>query len=270
MEDWDRGIPWRQGDVFAPETASQLGLVLPVARDQTLVVVISHDCDLIQPPKKEPVVEVIVGRRIPKPDGNFTFAKNPRTLHLPLEENGAQIYIELHAKDKRCIQKTDLKNHKPNPAIAIVPNNRSVLQQWLAERYRRTALPDELERRLRERRFHEEVKRIVAPHGSHLIAILLDVDDGQSVEREAGENYILSIFVLYSTEKDPLEAEKVAGCVARALEDAARKRWYDEKRGWQGIELRECQAVSDSVLPYAAGMRLARLNFDYISLRLGD
>jgi hypothetical protein len=37
-------------------------------------------CDLAQLPETEPMIEVVVGHRIEKADGNYTHAKNARTL----------------------------------------------------------------------------------------------------------------------------------------------------------------------------------------------
>ena len=67
-----------------------------VNADATCAVVVSHDCDLANENLDvEPDVEVIVGRTIEKADGNFTWAKAPRTLHYGAMRNGVQTIIEL-------------------------------------------------------------------------------------------------------------------------------------------------------------------------------
>lgn len=270
MEEWDRGTPWRQGHVFTDRAASELGLVEGSALADLAVVVVSHDCDLVQGTDKEPDIEVIVGRRIAKPDGNFTHSKNPRRLHLSFVENGTPIYVELHATGKRTLPKESVASHTPNASIDLTSKNRSVLQEWLAARYRRTAFPEEFERRLRDVHLHERIPDIIGPHGEHLVAILLDLHDGQRVERPAGDLYTVSIYVLYYTGQDPQAAEKAAREVARAISEEFRRCCLDPTEGWKNIELLNCEAISDMTMPFALATQLARLNLDYLSLRAED
>ena len=77
MAGWDRRTPWHQGHVLAAETVVALHLIPDVDLASTVVVVVSHDCDLAQVPGTEPSVEVVVGRRVSAADGNFTHGKIP-------------------------------------------------------------------------------------------------------------------------------------------------------------------------------------------------
>ena len=86
---WTRDTPWRQGHLLTTEAALALGLSHPESPDSTCVVVISHDCDLANDALHiEPDVEVIVGRRLQKGDGNYFWSKAPRTLHIDTLHNG--------------------------------------------------------------------------------------------------------------------------------------------------------------------------------------
>lgn len=270
MGGWDRGTPWRQGHVFTDKAASELGLVEVNALADSAVVVVSHDCDLVNGTDKEPNIEVIVGRRIPNPDGNLTHGKNPRRLHVSFEENGATVYVELTAKEKRNLEKDRVAGYAPNRAIALTPNNRSVLQEWLAARYRRAAFPEEFGSRLRNAQLDERIAKIIEPHGEHLVAILVDLDEGQVVERQAGDPYTVSIYVLYYTGQDPQEAERAAREAAGSIAEEFRKRCFDSAEGWKNIELLSCEPISDMTMPYAIERRLMRLNFEYLSLRAKD
>jgi hypothetical protein len=51
---------WQQGFILDKESAIELGLARPDAEDNSVVVLISHDCDLLEPPDIEPNCEVIV------------------------------------------------------------------------------------------------------------------------------------------------------------------------------------------------------------------
>ena len=56
MESGNRDTTWRQGDVVSAEDLCQLVSDIDRA-DQTIGVVISHDCDLASTTDKEPYVE---------------------------------------------------------------------------------------------------------------------------------------------------------------------------------------------------------------------
>lgn len=131
MVEWDRRTPWRQGHILSDESVLELQLVSPEKIADFAVVVISHDCDLTQPPKHEPVVEVIVAQRIEKLDGNFTHGKNPRRLHLAFEDDADTICLELVASKKRDIQKEKLAYHAPNNTKRLKLADQCILQRWL-------------------------------------------------------------------------------------------------------------------------------------------
>jgi len=76
---------WRQGQLLSDEAVSAIGLRHPEFPDDTLVIMATHPCDLAQLPDKEPQVEIIIGRRIDRLDGNNTHAKSSRTLHVNLQ-----------------------------------------------------------------------------------------------------------------------------------------------------------------------------------------
>ena len=62
MADTDRKFSWRQGDALTDEAAKALNLQYPENPGATVVVVISHDCDLTAVAEKEPESEIIVGK----------------------------------------------------------------------------------------------------------------------------------------------------------------------------------------------------------------
>lgn len=268
MAAWDRHTLWRQGHALTNEAAVTLGLVRVEEVANAVAMVVSHDCDLTQSPEVEPAIEIIVGGRIPAANGNFTHAKNPRRLHLPCAENGVTMYLDLRATDKRGIPKDRLAGHLPNGSMELSPEDRSVLQRWLAARYRRAAFPDEFESRLRETGVDERIKKIVEPLGTHLIAIFFDVDEGRDLERKAADDlYVLRIDLLYSTERDPVVALNAAEQAASAILAAFRERCFVAGKGWEGIELVSCEPISDEVMTYAMSTQLKKWSADYLSLR---
>jgi hypothetical protein len=225
MAAWSRQTPWRQGHVLTKESSVALGLVSAENVDSTSVVVISHDCDLAQVVEAEPLVEVIVSQRIEKLDGNCTHAKNPRRLHLPCTASGTPIGLDLRAQAKATILKEGLADHAPNADVVMNPKDKSVLQRWLAARYRRSVFPDEFEERLKRTGVGQRLVKILAPLGKYLIAVFFDVDEGVEKHRSGPDDrYVLQIYLLYSTEEDPTlaaeVAEKAAGSIIAAFRDS--------------------------------------------------
>ena len=60
MAEWGLDTPWRQGHTLTSKSSVALGLIPAEAADSKLAIVISHDCDLAQPPGSESQVEIIV------------------------------------------------------------------------------------------------------------------------------------------------------------------------------------------------------------------
>jgi hypothetical protein len=197
MADWSRETPWRQGHVLSDETVKKTGIA--DGAPGTIVVVISHDCDLAALPDKEPDVELIVGRIVEKAEGNYTHAKTPRVLHLEFTTPNASKFVELAATNKTRLPKEALVDEEPRPGFELNPGDQSILQRWLAARYRRYGFPDEFEKRLKDSGGSERLTKIVKPAGQHICAIFFDVDEGAEVQRNDPEDtYALSI-VLFTT-----------------------------------------------------------------------
>jgi hypothetical protein len=268
MGEWDRNTPWRQGYILTSDTAKSLGLVHEQFSDDTAAVVISHDCDLAQVPKNERFIEVIVGRFIEKIDGNFSHAKNVRILHLPFSQGESKVVVELSAGRKTLIPKCSLLDHQPEANLRLSPQERSILQRWLAARYRRAAFPDAFESRLVRRGLSERLARILKTCGVHLTAIYFDLDDGNEVHREKPDDlYTLTIVLLYSTEVDPQAAQKAAEEARKAIEAAFKAKCCPDGNEWQDIELRECVTVSDETMSVSQSDKLKVWRTDYLSLR---
>lgn len=269
MAEWDRRTPWRQGHVLTAETVAAVQLLSDADPAHPLVIVVSHDCDLAQDPSSEPVVEVIIGRRIDNADGNFTHGKNPRRLHVPAVDAGAAICIELLATARRSIPKKDLGGHLPSATVLIDPTGKNTLQHWLAARYRRSAFPDAFDSYLVETGVARRLAKILEPLGSHIVAVFFDVDEGVEREHEnADDPFTLSIDLLYSTHTNLAAAEAAARTAAEAITAAFRDRCFDKTANkWRAIELLACTPISDEALTYAMSLRLKRWNADHISLR---
>jgi hypothetical protein len=68
--------------------------------------------------------------------------------------------------------------------------------------YRRSAFSDEFDRRLKDTRVADRLKKILEPLGNHILAVFFDIDEGEEREHEGDDPFILSIDLLYSTDFD--------------------------------------------------------------------
>jgi hypothetical protein len=267
VAEWNRNTPWRQGHLLSADAIDGLGLRHAGTPEQTLAVVATHDCDLAQRPDVEPRVEIVVGRLAVK-DGNCTHAKNARKLHIEFAGDAA-FWGEFETTAKTAIDKQALALFVPRTDACLTPDNHAVFQIWLASRYRRSAFPDEFERRLtKETRLAEKIAKAIKPHGELIAGVFFDVDDGQDVTRSGPDDpYTLDITLLHAADPDFMAAEKAANEAGTAIEKAFRDKLFDvRKKAWQHIELRFCEAVSESVPSYQAFKRLKRWRLEHLSL----
>lgn len=267
MAKWNRDTPWRQGHLLGKDAIEALGLHHAAVPDLTVVIVASHDCDLAQAPEGEPVVEVVVGRLVTDKDGNCTHAKNARMLHVEFT-GAAGFWAEFEAIAKFYIDKLALNAFIPRADTQLSTENHAVFQIWLASRYRRSAFPDEFERRLvKELKLHEKIAKAVKPHGDLIAGVFFDVDDGAEVTRNGPDDtYTLDITILHSAAPDFDAAEKAAETAATAIEQAFKDKLFDPTKTWQHIELRSCDPISESVLTYQQFKQLKRWRLEHISL----
>jgi hypothetical protein len=271
MVEWARDTPWRQGHVLPVDATTALGIASPDQPNDTVAVVVSHDCDIAQSPDVEPDVEIIVGRRLAAVDGNYSHAKNARRLHLPFSAGNERLTAELPANGKRRIEKSDLAAFTPLLSIQLDPNEHTILQRWLAFRYRRPAFPDEFDRRLGETGLRDRLNKILKINGAWISAVFFDVDSGLDVARSGpNDTYAVGIYLLYSTEADPDAADKAANDAAAAIRKAFLEKCSGQDGVWLHIELVECEAIADRAMTVHQAEHLRRWSADHISLRAGS
>lgn len=266
---WMRDTSWRQGSVLTAGAIESLGLVHLSPDAQICVVVISHDCDLANDDlQREPDVEVIIGRHPLQTDGNFLWAKAPRTLHVGALCDGVEIPVELIATDKRFIPKKLLAAFEPDARYMFSGKSLSVLRSWLGVRYNRGAFPDPFVNKLSEFRTDKKIVQAIRPMAGLLSAIYFDVDDGREVAHTNGSPYLLKIVLVYPPGEDP---DQVAVDV-ESLEDSISKlftiTYFDKATGvWDGIALVACMSISEDDLTVSQARQLTQWRLEYMTLK---
>ncbi len=267
MAEWTRNTPWR-GRLLTKEAVTATGLSHPEYQDDTMAIVASHDCDLTQPPDREPQVEVIVGRKISALDGNSTHGKSPRTLHLEFQGHES-VFGEFVITEKKSIRKNLLADFAPDTRSILGSADLHTFQFWLASRYNRPAFPDEFERRLNESGLAEKIARALKTSSMAIRAILFEVSGGPEMAHEGSDDvYLLDIMLLYASEPDSQAAEKTAKEIRKKIEEAFKTKLLDTKSGnWQSIELRYIDIISDEAMTVRQSEAYTRWRLDYLSLR---
>ena len=258
--------PWQQGFVLTAESAVILGLVEDAAKYDQIVLLVSHDCDLVEDSNIEPSCEVIVGKKIEKIDGTFAGAKNPRRLHLEFTAGETRIAAEFFAADKRQIKKDLILAQSPNTKVKLSQDQHFTLQTWLSVRYHRAIFPDEFDRRLKARpaEVHKRLANTIKSTGADLVAVLFDLDGGKDVQHDGPDDpYALTIFLIYRVSVDPARAEAIAIKAAQSIRGIFRKHYFSPSR-WQNIELRDCVAISEEALTLYHFRCLKPWYFDYL------
>lgn len=224
---WTRETEWAQGSFLTGQALSGLK---SKAAESSIAIAVSHSCDIANDDlKTEPNVEFILGRRIEKCDGNFSRAKNPRKLHLGTALAGTPMALELLATQKFCISKDRL--HPFQPDGRLNPGEVKVLQSWLAARYKRQALPDNLQSRLRH--LFKKMDKLGAKHSEAVLGYWLDYEP-KDEELQPEEPYEVWISVVHTTE-DPSH-EEIATQIAEKLKGEGEP---------DGLDLRQCEAYSE-------------------------
>jgi hypothetical protein len=273
MTEANRQLLWLQGNVLTDDALKSLGLQKAEQTDEIFAVVISHDCDLTAALDKEPLAEVIVGRRIEKMGGD-SFGKTARRLHIEYQSASGPIYFELVANCKKPVNKTDLFAYQPRADIQLSVRDLRILQRWLAARYARAAFPEAFEMRLRaaiipgKYDLLKKIEKILDVGGDYIRALLFDIDKGEDVERKTPDDlYRLGIVVLYDSLRDEPAAFAAATVTAEALEGIFEAAFKAPTGAWQNVELEYCDPISDTAMTVAMSETLKQWRLEYLSMQ---
>ena len=265
---WTRDTNWRQGHVLPPEAAARFALTNAADPGSTCVVVITHDCDLANENlDAEPHVEVIVGRTVAAASGNYSWGKAPRTLHYPVERDGAPATVELVATEKAPLRKSDLAPFEPDPRFNLDGPTLAVLRSWLSARYDRAAFADAFVTRMRETKADIKLAKALEAHGKNVSFTYFDVDEGKCVERAEGDPYKLGVVLVFNPGDDPDAAADAADAAAEVVETGLRARLPD---GGTSIRLEACFAISEEDIPVSQARVLNHWRLEYMTHRAAD
>lgn len=270
-QEWTRDTPWRQGHILANPAAVELGIVAADRASDACVIVISHDCDVANADlAQEPNIEVIVGRIVGKSDGNFTWAKAPRRLHLELSCADATVTLELYSTEKILVPKHRLLGIYPDCTYLLAPKNLGVLQNWLAVRYRRAAFADLFVSRLSGTGLDKKLSKVLAKY-PEISAVYFDVDDGQEINRGDGSPYGLTIVLAYVPGLNAAATSLRADDAEDEIEKLFSDKCFDRSKNiWSEFRLKDCIAISEDDLTISRARLLQQWRLEHLSFKAND
>ncbi|MGO8775162.1 MAG: hypothetical protein ACLQHT_12905 [Terracidiphilus sp.] len=246
---------WRQGCIVPHEAVpTQLQLTLG---GEALLILLAQDCDILHDDYlAEPSVELHIARPAAERDGNLLHAKNPRRLQFAVR---GELY-EIGIHEKCTVPRTCLLDHAPLDLVLDEIEIRTIIR-WTANRYMRSAFPDEFNRRLFSAK--QPLKKIVAAlkrDGELVTNIFLRVDPMDEIGD--GEKY--RVILRFTALEEVLGQTEAAKRAIELTEFIQR-----EFAAVGGVEIEDCKLVSEDDFSLADLRETMRWDYDYLSFRGG-
>ena len=252
-----------QGSILPRTVLDRLDVLALKDIPDPVVVVISHDCDLVRSCKDEPYVELIPGQIKDEMKGGLANGQSPHTLHFEFVQNGKTRVLELCTLNKVTVNKTVLIDVDPDPDAVLTRKGVETLQGWLASRYKRAAFPDDLDGRMKP------IKDKLRSVDKDAVRAII----GTWVRYEPEVNHLsddvpyeLWVKIVYSTEE--YDAQSKAERHANKLRSSFEKNFFNRDEGvWHSIDLRACEAVADNVFSVRDLCDYKQWRLEHLSLR---
>lgn len=253
-----RGISWRQGDVVRLRNDDSTA---------PLCIIATHDCDICADIDVEPLVEYFPLELTEKLDGSAAYGRNPRKLHLPLDRaDTSTLTSALDIRHRKELPKAEFFQRASLFDAQPAARERVVLRRWLAARYARSAFADSFETLMR--RVDSKIDVLSKKKGEEIRALYFDLDDNESVERNAeGDIYALAIYVVYPPDTN----DEVAAEFARKVSEIFQAAFFDPTSdAWYGIQLLSCDAICEDSFPLSMALSTKSWRVDHRSYESPD
>jgi hypothetical protein len=229
-------LGWKQGAFLSAPDVAKLSAGLETTFSHGLV--LSQDCDLACGDlATEPTAEVLFLCLLDEADRGKTDGKSLRSLHLEATASGQPIFLEAKPWHRRFIAREQLLNMKPSGSVTLDQQALRVLIDWIAERYTRTALPDNFVHRLGKA--EAQLRKLFKKNGDLFWKLLIERYPEDATDDEPYEVRVIGI-VPSSAWVDP-EKQQLAAKLAKSVNTAL--------SACEGIEVVTCEAKSEDEVP---------------------
>jgi len=150
IEEKPRHFGWRQGDIISPNYNSVLIVASidkkPVRSENSILCIISQDCDIVLSEDKEPFIELIKGEILEKESNQYSNLKSPRILDIQIGSRTVRFSIH----DRFRVLKGTFNGLERYKDFQIDSTGKDILRRWISRRYVRAAFPDAFNLRLQK------------------------------------------------------------------------------------------------------------------------
>jgi hypothetical protein len=256
-----RDYGWRQGSLIPSELRDGVTLREGAQglEELDVLMVISHDCDVVHGSlEAEPVVEIIGARARAATDPAYVHLRHPRILHVESLGVVVQPALEFHARDRGVLPRVKLADARP---IDVLPwPALAELTDWLGRRYVRPAFPDSFLARLTSGR--RRLERLMSRHASAIVGLYLALDSWDEHPDDRPYRVILRVVV---DEDTWLSDTRVPAEIERSFYDPLLRIFREAP----GIEVTDHLLLPEHQLRLSDLKKLEQLDFEFLSYEEG-
>lgn len=191
---------WIQGSLFL---SSPKKLGIGNSNKEILYLLVTHSCNIVHIPfKDEPFAEIIPAIEIANSDGNLTYGKNPRKLHVKICNNGKDTWYELAIINIAKFPKEKLSKFKPSTKYIIYDHNLRIFINWLGGKYNRATFPDSFNDRLSKINFGKKITDLLKKGGKEIWGIYIRLNSNKELSPE--QEYKVMLHIVISDNAKPI------------------------------------------------------------------
>jgi hypothetical protein len=247
---------WRQGTVL-PHTLLPHGTLPASVTADTKLVIISHDCDLVNDSYvAEPFVELLVARPMPNEarNGVMSKGKNPRRLQFNAEENGEHRLYEIDVHEKHRVERRILETGTRDKTLKIAEADVLVIAKWAGRRYFRPSLPTEFVDRIAP--IKDKLSKKLKKEGDNITCVFAGLDAIEELPPEKSYRLVLRVVVPVEVCEDDAKEQRALSVVSEMRKLLAQ---------CPGIEVEDAVLETEAEITLADVMKMIRWDFDYLS-----
>jgi hypothetical protein len=247
---------WRQCTALPHELLPDGILPLSATAD-TKLVIISHDCDLVNGSYElEPYLEFFVAQ--PKPNearnGVMSKGKNPRRLQFTAEENGEPRLYEIDVHEKYRVSRRILESGTRDKTFKIAGNDVLVMAKWAGRRYYRPSLPTEFMDRVAS--IKDKLSKKLKKDGEDITCVYAGLNTIEELPPEKPYRLILRVVVPADVCEDDTKERRALSVVSEMRKLLAQ---------CAGIEVEDADLAMESEITLAEVREMNKWDFDYLS-----
>lgn len=172
-------LRWNQGSLLTCDTVNALAGadVLPSEWERGgYALAISHPCDLAADIKVEPYIEFMLAMPIERPDGNYSYGKSARTLHVDaaIDNRPENLAISIHNHAR--VDQANIGQ----PEAQLDKHASQLVARWVSRRYVRSAFPDAFNERVRSQR--SAIRNLLKREGHKLSGIYIYLSSEEELD----------------------------------------------------------------------------------------